>query len=1130
MNHGFLFILFWWGSFFSLLARATTKKHLSQFFGALERAYAAASFFVAMVSSASVLPDEKQEGRRQDGAASGTTSGIFSDDKGNLRFVNLIVRRPLLVFGGTLFTCALLSAILFRVVFANGNPITDDQAMYDINDPRSIAWDSVRLARREIDVQFAGAKATALSGSTGISAVSANDGSEVRQQELPGDFTYWVFEAKTDAGVFGTRAGIGILKKAEDMFYNDPTFSDYCKLIYDDNGNVTCERPLSAMNSYYASTWNSTTVQRVIHELNSSEKVQLYNAVGPCLEYGLACQEILPVVSANDLQWAQSLNQDMNAIVSAWDGEGNLNSNITEVAMLHAILTQIGTRAALVGFFYDENFSPENLVSMYSRSIVMWGAPFNVSEASEIISEDGGQQSSKKDTELRKEYVLQFHIDAMDKLSDPNNNEYVNSYYFMGSVIFGVVLDIMMKDALRAVASFVLIFAYLRLNLGSWFLSVVGMMEILLSIPLAWFFFSVVLQIEYFAGLNTLCLFIVAAIGADDIFVFFEAYKQSAYKGQNVLESLESRMNWVYRKAGGAMAVTSATTCSAFLCTVASPIASTKSFGIFAALVIFFDYVLVMTLFCTSVVIYHNRFERQGYCCLEGLCSKVEPSPTEVALTRGKASDEDEVGSLKASKVTKVFRTKVAGFVLNGRNRLVLFILFAAWLVTAGYFTSQLEPVQRSEQDLSKDHPLQRAVNILRERFPRADEDTPAVISFSWGIGNIDRTGVNQLFDTDDLGDATFVDGFTFDEQCQGLLLDMCDAIKIDERLEPYIKRDDTGQGAVHCFIEEFAAYFALGSLDDCAAVKAGEWRNNVWEQPLGRANNASIIADFLNSNSCFARDTIHSHYKNSIGYNGTSWRFAGLTVEDAVLDPWATYPEDLVRDHYDVYMAAAREMDKNMEEVCGAKVMVSDSDQKFIMMNNQRLYRETAISGAFLGVGIAFFVLLLSTRRVVVSILATLSIFCVLISVIGSTTMLGWTLGTTESILICVLAGFSVDYVVHLAHAFVVSKSRDNADKIRDAFGDMGMSVFNGMATSVIASVPLFLCTLVFFVKFGTFLCLTIVFSWVFANLGFMSCLAQIGGCGQQKASVSGGSETIVVVGGDGKGCGGELAEAVVC
>ena len=138
-------------------------------------------------------------------------------------------------------------------------------------------------------------------------------------------------------------------------------------------------------------------------------------------------------------------------------------------------------------------------------------------------------------------------------------------------------------------------------------------------------------------------------------------------------------------------------------------------------------------------------------------------------------------------------------------------------------------------------------------------------------------------------------------------------------------------------------------------------------------------------------------------------------------------------------------------------------------------------------------------------------------------------TLGTNESILICVLAGFSVDYVVHLAHAYVCSKSRDGADKIRDAFGDMGMSVFNGMATSVIASVPLFLCTLAFFVKFGTFLCLTIAFSWLFANLGFMSCLAQIGGCGQ-KSSV-GDSEAMAGADGEGGGGAGTLTtEAVVC
>ena len=56
-----------------------------------------------------------------------------------------------------------------------------------------------------------------------------------------------------------------------------------------------------------------------------------------------------------------------------------------------------------------------------------------------------------------------------------------------------------------------------------------------------------------------------------------------------------------------------------------------------------------------------------------------------------------------------------------------------------------------------------------------------------------------------------------------------------------------------------------------------------------------------------------------------------------------------------------------------------------------------------------------------------------------------------------------------------------------------LGISVFNGMITSVVASVPLFFCQLQFFAKFGTFLCLTIAFSWVFANFGFMSLLAQL-------------------------------------
>lgn len=325
--------------------------------------------------------------------------------------------------------------------------------------------------------------------------------------------------------------------------------------------------------------------------------------------------------------------------------------------------------------------------------------------------------------------------------------------------------------------------------------------------------------------------------------------------------------------------------------------------------------------------------------------------------------------------MTNFFRTKVASFGLKGRNRLVIFVLFVAWLATAGYYTSQLEPVQLSEQDLSKDHPLQRAVNILRENFPTAEQDTAALIHVTWGIANVDRSGVNQLFDPDDLGEAAFDDGFVFNEQCQDMMLTKCDSIKTDERFEQYIKKNDKGQGAVHCFVEEFGAFNALRSLDDCKAVLDGEWKYLDWQVPLDQVNNSTAMAEVLNSNSCYGkRETIQSHYKGSIGFNGTALVYAGLSIEDAVLDPWATYPEDLVREHYDAYIALAQELDADMENVCGTKVMVTDSDQKFIMMNNQKLYRENAIKGALLGVAIAF-VLLVSTRRLLVSFFATLSI-----------------------------------------------------------------------------------------------------------------------------------------------------------
>ena len=670
----------------------------------------------------------------------------------------------------------------------------------------------------------------------------------------------------------------------------------------------------------------------------------------------------------------------------------------------------------------------------------------------------------------------------MKEVTDVDHSSSVATYYFMGTLIFDVIIDILVSDALRAILSFILVFIYLRFMIGSWFLAFVGMLEIFLSIPLAWFFFSYVFGIEYFSTLNVLCLFIVAAIGADDIFVFMDAYKQSAHRSKDLLCSLESRMSWVYRRSGKAMAITSTTTCFAFLCTIISPIASTRSFGIFAALVILFDYILVMTLFCTSVVIYHDRLEEEpGWCFSCFCCVKNEPSPTQIARFQVKPE-----GQLKQDRITYVFQEKIAPLIINPRSRGFLIFPLLIWLGGATWYSTKLEATKTAEQALSPDHPLQKGATILSEKFPKVQQDRGTDVHFVWGLENVNRDGVKQLLNPEFVGVATYVHDFNFQEKCLKQMINACDRLKTDESFEGQIKRKKNGMRSIKCFADEYGAFHALGGLNNCSAVTSDGWKLSDWSTNQTEVLTKKILA----SKSCYGDGSVEDRYSQTLGWDGNTLRFVGISMESSILDPYSTLPEDVVRDHYDALIDFKRELDDELTNECQGGVIMTDLDQKFVFMNNQRIYKESTVSGSLIGVAIAFIVLLVSTRKFHISVFATMCICSVLVSVIGSITLLGWTLGTNEAILISILAGFSVDYVVHLAHAYVHA-SGGTTKRIKESFGDMGISVFSGMLTSVVASIPLFMCTLTFFAKFGTFLCLTIVFSWTFANIGFMSLLA---------------------------------------
>ena len=293
----------------------------------------------------------------------------FSDDKGNLKVVNMVVRHPCGIFWTILAICILIQFLLIAVVFRNGNPFSEPGSEYDVDDIRSIQYDSLRLAQEEVQKT----RDERMNG--------GNNTIPIQSEDL--DLTYWVFEGETPDGVFGSADSIKAMKEAFDLFLEDQEYDQYCKMSYGVNATTnateaSCDLPITPLLAYYASEWDTEMVASVIEELKDPEKVELFNELALCYTLNQFCELVPEDVPPEQIQWAISLGQNLTTISSTWDMKGELVQNFQQVTELATYLIQVDIFRGTVIFGYDENFGLENPISQYSRGILLWGSPLNI--------------------------------------------------------------------------------------------------------------------------------------------------------------------------------------------------------------------------------------------------------------------------------------------------------------------------------------------------------------------------------------------------------------------------------------------------------------------------------------------------------------------------------------------------------------------------------------------------------------------------------------------------------------------------------------------------------------------------------------------------------------------------------
>ena len=335
-------------------------------------------------------------------------------------------------------------------------------------------------------------------------------------------------------------------------------------------------------------------------------------------------------------------------------------------------------------------------------------------------------------------------------------------------------------DLSWAGASILAVWVYMTAHTGSAFIATLGMFEILASFPVSIFLYRVLFRVSYLGNIQILSVFVVLGVGADDVFVFFDAFKQSAYEHTAVAGTTLTRVTYAAKRASKAIFVTSLTTAVAFAATALSDVMPIAAFGALSAIMIFVLFALNVLFFPPALVIYdrwlmnQRNAEARRTTGREGCRARVYAfffaGRAGRGETRGETRDvkneasmsfdsessddvavdvrvaetesrfrvtslrESRVDVAKLRRVERFYREPFFALVAHPVGKFLVVAGFAALLVFGVVMASQLETPAEQEAWYPDTHLMQSFSNN-RRRFMSSDEDRVVPVDVYWGLG-----------------------------------------------------------------------------------------------------------------------------------------------------------------------------------------------------------------------------------------------------------------------------------------------------------------------------------------------------------------------------------------------------------
>ena len=769
-----------------------------------------------------------------------------------------------------------------------------------------------------------------------------------------------------------------------------------------------------------------------------------------------------------------------------------LRSNTNSSVTLQTTLNQLYSKPFEYGYFFSKNYNVTNGSGEYTRSILYTGLPLDgylnkddrTYEQGEAVVENYLMKVSDKLHDYlgtKRGFFSSKYMDEKGRIKDD-----LEVFWWSFGLQQAVFSEAAMADFLWAVFSVFSVGIYMGLHTRSFFMAVVGMMEIVFTIFLAFFFYRVIFQITYFTSIHFLAAFLLLGIGADDVFVFVDAFKQSLCH-PDASVNLEKRLEYTSLRASKAVMITSLTTTVAFLATASSRVMPISTFGIYAALCIFLLYWINVIIMPPALI------------CWERMRTKCKTQDE-----NGNAEDRDktEMGESNASLVVEKLRSIEKYF--NGAHtnfikefKYCIFTLFVGITICGIYFCTTLETPDEQEDYFPKSHMFTQYRELIRSGksspFLSSGRDYVAEVQVAWGLKGMDLSGTSP-WNPDAMGKVIYDEEFDMSSpEAQQHVYDVCQNAKSAPcSAKGCINGKLIRNGEAKCFIEEFKTW--LEAKNQAFPLP----REEFMPQLQIFAALPSSLQNFRNQIGLFPKlEDEHAH----------KLRFVTFSFNTTFSPPRPQLYTKAVYDNWQDFVKV-----QNADAPSGVKNMFQSTNFAWMWLKTQQALVMGVELGVTLVIVIAFIVINISTMNVIVSAGAIFTIGGIVTTTmgIGVAAIMGYPLGVAESVATVILIGFSMDYCLHLAGAYVASRKLCREDKTQDSLTEMGVSVTAGALTTIFSAVFLFGkyilllehssyfvaemcycflgCIITFFQKFAFIIVFTIAGSWLWSTLFFTS------------------------------------------